>query len=116
MQEPFVVVTDPRVLESFMTKLKLNTRQAHWAEYLSGFNCKITYRPGCENRPADALSRQSPSRDQDDVCNVTLLPREVFTNGALADLDAAVLAAGGDEITKNKMMKKMMTKMVETQY
>ena len=29
---------------------------------------------------------------------MTLLPRELFTIEALADLDAAVVAAGGDEI------------------
>ena len=46
LQEPFVVVTDHRALENFMTKQKLNARQARWAEYLSRFNFKITYRPG----------------------------------------------------------------------
>ena len=45
LQEPFVVVMDHRGLEYFMIKQKLNARQGHWAEYLSGFNFKITYRP-----------------------------------------------------------------------
>ena len=47
LQEPFLVATDSRALEYFMTKQKLNARQAHWAEYLSWFNFKIIYRPGC---------------------------------------------------------------------
>ena len=98
LQEPFVVVTDHRALEYFMTKQKLNARQARWAEYLSRFNFKITYRPGCENRAADALSRHSPSTDHDEVRNVTLLPRELFMSEALADLDAAVVAARVNEI------------------
>ena len=34
LQEPLVVVTDNRALEYFMTKQKLNARQACWAEYL----------------------------------------------------------------------------------
>ena len=38
LQDPFVVVTDHRALEYFMTKQKLNARQARWAEYLSRFN------------------------------------------------------------------------------
>ena len=57
LQDPFAVVTDHRVLEYFMTKQKLNARQACWAEYLSRFDFRITYCPGCENRAADALSR-----------------------------------------------------------
>ena len=81
-----------------MKKQKLNARQACWAEYLSRFNFKITYRPGCENRAADALSRRSPSTDHDELRNVTLLPCELFMSEVLADLDAAVVAAGGDEI------------------
>ena len=57
LEEPFIVVTDHRALEYFMTKQKLDARQARWAEYLSRFNFKITYRPGCENRAADAFLR-----------------------------------------------------------
>ena len=102
LHEPFVGVTDHRALEYFMTKQKLNARQARWAEYLSRYNFKITYRPGCENRAADALSRRSPSTDHDEVRNVTLLPCELFTSEALADLDAAVVAAGSDEMDEEE--------------
>ena len=63
LPEPFIVVMDHRALEYFMTKQKLNARQAPWAEYMSRFHFKITYHPGCENRAADALSRRSPSTD-----------------------------------------------------
>ena len=98
LQEPLLVVTDHRALEYFMTKQKVNARQARWAEYLSQFNFRITYRPGCKNRAADPLSRRSPRTDHEEVPNVTLLPRGLFTSKALADLDAAVVAACGDEI------------------
>ena len=97
LQEPFVVVTDHRALENFMTKQNLNARKARWADCFLQFKFKITYRLGCENRAADALSRQSPSTDHDEVRNVTFLSREMFATEALADLDAAVVAAGGDE-------------------
>ena len=98
LQEPYLVVTDHRALEYFMTKQDLNGRQARWAEYLSRFNFKITCRPRCEHRAAVALLRGSTSTDHDEVHNVTLLQRELFTSEALADLDAALVAAGGDEI------------------
>ena len=44
------------------------------------------------------MSRRSPSTDHDEVRNMTLLPRELFMSEALADLNAAAVAAGGDEI------------------
>ena len=102
LQEPFVVVTDHRALEYFIMKQKLNARQARWAEYSSRFNFRITYRPGCKNWAADASSRRSRNTDHDEVRNVTLLPRELFTSEALADLDLAVVAAGGDEIEEGE--------------
>ena len=43
------------------------------------------------------MSRQSPSTDPNEVRNVTFLSRELFTCEVLADLDAAAVAAGGDE-------------------
>ena len=36
--------------------------------------------------------------DHDEVHNVTLLPHEMFTSEELADLDTAVVVAGGDEM------------------
>ena len=36
--------------------------------------------------------------DHDEVRNMTLLPREIFSSEGLADLYAAVVAAGGDEM------------------
>ena len=56
-QKPFAVVMDHRTLEYYMTKQKLNARQARWTEFLSRFDIRITYLPGCESRAADALSR-----------------------------------------------------------
>ena len=90
-------MTDHMALEYFMTKQKLNARQARSAECLSWFNIKITYRPGCENRVADAFSCRSTSTGHDEVHNVIFLPRKMFTSEALADRNPAVVAAGGDE-------------------
>lgn len=56
---PFLIVTDHRALEYFMTKRLLNQRQARWQEVLGDYHFQITYRPGTENVVADALSRKA---------------------------------------------------------
>ncbi|KAM4061744.1 reverse transcriptase (RNA-dependent DNA polymerase) [Hirsutella rhossiliensis] len=56
---PFEVVTDHEALKYFATKRVLSSRQACWAQILSEFDYKMTYRPGKENIIADALSRKS---------------------------------------------------------
>ena len=57
------VVTDHKALEYFMKSRLLSRRQARWNEFLSRFNFIIIYRPGCNNGPADTLSR--PNLDDD---------------------------------------------------
>lgn len=61
-ETPIGVITDHKGLEWFMSTKKLNSRQARWAEGLSGYNFVITYRPGKKNIRADALSRRSQDR------------------------------------------------------
>ena len=51
------MLTDHRNLEHFMTTKQLNRRQARWAEFLSEFNFRITYRPGKEGEKPDTLTR-----------------------------------------------------------
>ncbi|KAI0996911.1 hypothetical protein K3495_g11272 [Podosphaera aphanis] len=55
--DPVEVVTDHKALEYFMKSRLLSRRQARWSEFLSRFNFIISYRPGTQNGPADALSR-----------------------------------------------------------
>jgi transposase InsO family protein/murein DD-endopeptidase MepM/ murein hydrolase activator NlpD len=52
------VFTDHKNLTSFTTTKELNKRQIRWAEFLSQFDIRITYRKGSENGRADALSRR----------------------------------------------------------
>ena len=56
---PIKVITDHRNLEYFTTTKLLNRRQARWAEFLSRFNFRITYRPGKLGVKPDALTRRS---------------------------------------------------------
>ena len=60
--QPVKVLTDHQNLEVFMTTKQLNLWQARWAEFLSEFNFKITYRPGKEGEKPDTLTRLAQDR------------------------------------------------------
>ena len=88
---PTLVMTDHKALEHFMTTKQLNRRQARWAEFLSQFNFKISYRPGAKNLKADLLTRQpcegEVSRAKlDPHMNQTLLPSENLSEEVKQDL------------------------------
>ncbi|KAF7568084.1 hypothetical protein PtrM4_126970 [Pyrenophora tritici-repentis] len=56
--DPVKVISDHATLQTFMVNKALNRRQARWAEFLSEFNFKITYRPGRLGSKPDALTRR----------------------------------------------------------
>ena len=68
VENPIQVLSDHKNLEYFMTSKLLNRRQDRWAEFLSRFNFKITYRPGKHGGMSDALTRRSGdlSEEEDD--------------------------------------------------
>jgi hypothetical protein len=57
-EEPIKILTDHKNLAYFMSTKQLNRRQARWAEFLSEFNFKITYRPGTLGTKPDSLTRR----------------------------------------------------------
>jgi Reverse transcriptase (RNA-dependent DNA polymerase)/RNase H-like domain found in reverse transcriptase/Integrase zinc binding domain/Chromo (CHRromatin Organisation MOdifier) domain len=69
-QRPIVVKTDHNNLKYFMTKRKLNSRQARWAEELAAFDFVLEYRAGRSN-PADGPSRR-PDLAGNDVEDTSL--------------------------------------------
>ena len=64
-ETPTLVLTDHLNLQSFMDKKLLNRRQARWALQLSEYNFVIVFRPGAQNRKADALTRRSGDRPKE---------------------------------------------------
>ncbi|CEL11249.1 hypothetical protein ASPCAL14352 [Aspergillus calidoustus] len=74
--ERFEIWTDHQALEYFMTKRKLNRRQASWSKFISQFHFLIKYRPGKENMLADALSRPEVMPGDPDSRNQVLLRLE----------------------------------------
>ena len=59
VENPIQVLSNHKNLEYFMTSKLLNRRQARWAEFMTPFNFKITYRPGKQGGKPDALTRRS---------------------------------------------------------
>jgi hypothetical protein len=51
-----LVVTNHNNLESFTTMKQLSHHQAHWSEYLSGFDFVFKFPPGRLGTKADALT------------------------------------------------------------
>jgi hypothetical protein len=58
IEKEIKVMTNHRTLKYFMTTKELNCRQIRWAEMLSEFGFKITYRPGKKGGKPDAFTRR----------------------------------------------------------
>src|ERR1700727_946642 len=58
MGRKFLLLTDHHSLTSYFSQPTLNTRQARWMDFLSGFDFDIKHLQGKTNRVADALSRK----------------------------------------------------------
>ena len=54
-----IVYSDHKNLTYFQSARVLNRRQARWAQFLTHFDFKITFRPGRQQGKANALSRRS---------------------------------------------------------
>ncbi|KAI0991774.1 hypothetical protein K3495_g16413, partial [Podosphaera aphanis] len=61
LKHPFLVLSDHKNLEYFMTSRKLSERQVRWSYTLSQFDFKLKFRAGKNSARPDALSR----REQD---------------------------------------------------
>ena len=85
------VITDHKALEYFMTSKSLSARQARWAEILSRYHFRISYKPGKTNK-ADPLTRiEDQVRDLDqakrDNREQILLPSQYLDSRILQELE-----------------------------
>jgi Reverse transcriptase (RNA-dependent DNA polymerase)/RNase H-like domain found in reverse transcriptase/Integrase zinc binding domain/Retroviral aspartyl protease/Chromo (CHRromatin Organisation MOdifier) domain len=67
------IITDHHSLKHFETQPNLTSRQARWAEFLSEFDYKIIYKEGKDNVVADALSRRSDLKGDNNNNNHTII-------------------------------------------
>jgi hypothetical protein len=92
--DPFLVYSNYKALEYFMTTKKLLARQARWAEYLSRFYFKLMYKARKSNKRADALSKKHEDvKEQGKVIEEyrtqVLLPRTKIDSAVVQDLQLA---------------------------
>ncbi|KAL9437883.1 hypothetical protein AB3S75_023702 [Citrus x aurantiifolia] len=57
----FIIKTDQRSIKFFLEQQVATPEQHKWMSKLMGYDYEIVYRPGRENKAADALSRRSDS-------------------------------------------------------
>ena len=60
--QPFTVCTDNNPLTYILTTPNLDTLGHHWVAALAGYNMKLEYLKGSDNKVADALSRVSTQK------------------------------------------------------
>ena len=101
--KPFLVYSDHRALEYFMTTKKLSARQARWAEFLSRYDFRLMYRTGKSNERADALSRRTeavaPQKEAISRYRTQiLLPYSQIDAQVIEDLQLAVLDKSYDSV------------------
>ena len=65
LKDPFLVLSDHKNLEYFMSTRQLSERQVRWAEFLSRFRFTLKHRPGKLSLRPDALSRREQDIPQD---------------------------------------------------
>ncbi|CAM8899336.1 unnamed protein product [Rhodiola kirilowii] len=69
----FIVETDHQPLKTILSQTIHTPDQQHWIVKLLGYDFEVRYRPGRENKPADALSRlHDPDNTSANTCLMTL--------------------------------------------
>src|ERR1700691_461141 len=88
-KDPIEVITDHKALEYFMTSKILSARQARWAEILSRYQFKISYKPGKLNKadPLTRLDEKTLNQAKRDNRDQVLLPPENLDRRIIEELE-----------------------------
>ena len=77
--QPFLICTDNNPLTYIMTTPNLDAIRHRWVAAMAGYNFKIEYVRGTDNKVADALSRVGERLDEEAV-------KELLDQGAIKEL------------------------------
>uniref|UniRef100_A0A4W5JZM3 Gypsy retrotransposon integrase-like protein 1 n=1 Tax=Hucho hucho TaxID=62062 RepID=A0A4W5JZM3_9TELE len=91
-KHPFLIWTDHRNLEYIRAARRLNPRQARWAMFFTRFVFTNSYRPGSQNKKADALSRLYDTEERP-MDQTHILPASCFVAPVVWELDADIQRA-----------------------
>ena len=95
----FNVITDHQALKWLNVNKDTSPRLARWLMSLQDLDFSITYRPGKDNGPPDALSRDLP-----DIRNAAQLLRTTRATAKLATNNVAVLTRSGKARAEKRPM------------
>jgi len=106
----FKVLTDYKNLIRFTTTKELTDRQIRWSEVLSGFDCKIEFRPGKEGGKPDALTRRKADMPQEGDERLTqkeriLLPKEKYFDTSIQQMETINFKTDDEEEISNESAK-----------
>ena len=61
MRRKFIVKTDQRSIKFLLERRVIQPQHQKWIAKLLGYSFEVVYKPGLENKVADALSRMPPA-------------------------------------------------------
>lgn len=74
----FIIHTDQQALRFLVDQMVIQPEYQKWISKLLGYNFEVQYRPGLENKAADALSRLSPTVHMAPLTTPTILDVQVI--------------------------------------
>lgn len=87
----FVLKTDQKSLKFLLEQREINMEYQRWLTKLLGFDFYIQYRPGLDNKAADALSRKEVSPELSAISGLAIIQLEEISGEVDKDPELQIL-------------------------